>query len=131
MLKSLRRHFSSIQSPDPPNHKINVTPVPTKFRFTTISEQTVLKKLASINVKKATGPDGISAKLLKMVAPAISPSLTSLFNYSLSQGKFPAAWKEANVTPVPKSGDKHFVNNYRPISVIPIVAKVLESFVHD
>lgn len=61
----------------------------------------VVKKLASLNVRKATGPDGISAKLLKMVAPVISPSLTSLFNYSL----FPAAWKEANVTPVPKSGD--------------------------
>ena len=82
-------------------------------------------------MRKATGPDGISTKLLKMAALAISHSLTSLFNYSLSQGKFPAAWKEANVTPVPKSGDKHSVNNYRLISVIPIVAKVLESIVHD
>ena len=35
------------------------------------------------------------------------------------------------MTPVPKSGDRHSVNNYRPISIIPILAKVLESIVHD
>lgn len=39
--------------------------------------------------------------------------------------------KHANVTPVPKSGDRHKVNNYRPVSVIPVLAKVLESLVHQ
>ena len=81
-----------------------------------------------MHVRKATGQDRISAKL---VAPAISPSLTSLFNSSLSQGLFPAAWKEASVISVPKSGDRDSANNYCPISVIPILAKVLESIVHD
>ena len=65
-----------------------------------------------------------------MVAPAISGSLTKLFNYSLSQGVFPSEWKQANMTPVPKSGDRHMVNNYRPISVLPVIAKVFESMVH-
>ena len=57
-------------------------------------------------MKAATGPDKISAKLLKMVAPSVAPSLTSLFNHSTFSGQFPSEWKEANVTPIPKSGDK-------------------------
>ena len=91
IVNAFAKHFGSVQSPDPPNCKTRITPVPTVFKFSVIPEQTVTKKLASLNVRKATGPDGISVKLLKMVAPAISPSLTSLFNSSLSQGLFPAA----------------------------------------
>ena len=39
-------------------------------------------------------------------------------------------WKQANVTPVPKSGDMHLANNFRPVSVIPVLAKVFETIVH-
>ena len=66
-----------------------------------------------------------------MVAPAISNSLTTILNASLSQGHFPSEWKEVNVTPVPKSGDRHEVNDYRPVSVIPVLAKVFECIVHE
>ena len=89
-----------------------------------------MTKLTTLNERKATGPDRISAKLLKMVTPAIFPSLTSLFNVSLSQGCFPTEWKEANVTPVLKCSDRQMVNDYHPVSVIPVIAKVFESFVH-
>ena len=102
-------------------------PVTTNFRFTKISEEAVLRKLTTLNERKATGPDKISAKLLKMVAPAIFPSLTSLFNVSLSQGCFPTEWKEASL--VLKCSDRQ-MNDYHPVSVIPVIAKVFESFVH-
>ena len=65
-----------------------------------------------------------------MVAPAISESLASLFNACLSLGQFPSEWKCANITPVPKSKDKHLAKNYRPVSVLPVLAKVFESIVH-
>jgi len=65
-----------------------------------------------------------------MVAPAVSSSLTTLFNNSLKSGQFPTEWKQANVTPVPKSGDSHLISNYRPISVIPVIAKVFETLIH-
>ena len=57
-------------------------------------------------------------------------SLTSLFNASLESGMIPSEWKAANITPVPKGADRELVKNYRPISVLPIVAKVFEAIVH-
>lgn len=58
----------------------------------------MLKKL-SLDTRKATGPDGISARLLTTVAPGIKQSLTSLFNESLELGTFPNEWKQANISP--------------------------------
>ena len=129
IVDSFIQHFSSIKLTSS-NLDCQLQPVTTNFRFTKISEEAVLTKLTTLNERKATGPDRISAKLLKMVTPAIFPSLTSLFNVSLSQGCFPTEWKEANVTPVPKCSDWQMVNDYRPVSVIPVIAKVFESFVH-
>ena len=74
--------------------------------------------------------DGISSRLLKLTAPSVARSLTQLFNYSLQTGEIPSEWKSANITPVLKKGRKEDVNNYRPISVLPIVAKVFERIVH-
>ena len=55
----------------------------------------MLRHLTNLNVKKATGADGISAKLLRMAAPGIATSLTKLFNYSLKTGQIPRDWKAA------------------------------------
>ena len=125
------QHFSSTKQAPPTNLECHVQPIPTSFSFIPVLEEDVLKKLAKLDVKKATGPDRISAKLLRIVAPAISTSLTSIFNASLSQGCFLTVWKEANVTPVPTSGDRHEVNNYRPVSVLPVLAKIFEGIDHD
>ena len=72
-----------------------------------------------------TGHNGISARLLRTSADAIATSLTSIFNFRLQSGEFPQDWKHANVTPVPKAGDKHSVKKYQLVSVIPVVAKCL------
>ena len=90
-----------------------------------------MKKLVTLDeTKAATGPDKISVKLLKMVAPSVAPNLTSLFNHSILSGQFPSEWKEANVTPATKSGDKDLMNNYCPVSIIPVLAKVFEGLIH-
>ena len=65
-------------------------------------------------------------RLLKETADQISPSLTMLFNKSLRLGIFPGDWKVANIVPIFKKGKKEFVENYRPISLIPVISKVLE-----
>ena len=112
--------------------KAQIQPLTSKFTFSTVTKETVLGKLGNLNECKATRPDRISAKLLRMVAPAISNSLTTLFNASLSQECFPTEWKEANVTPVPKSGDVLMITNLM-ITIyhrVPVLAKVLESIVH-
>ena len=98
----------------------------TGFRFTEIKERYVFKQLKLISVSKATGIDEILAKLLKIANVCISSSLAHIFNVSLKKGKVPDEWKEAKVTPIHKDGDKDDLNNFRPISVLPIISKILE-----
>ena len=127
-------HFASIveSSADEQNlPSCSLPPVDYHFKFTAISEAEVLKILSHLDTSKSTGPDGISAKLLKLAAPSISGSLATLFNHSLMSGRVPSEWKVANITPVPKGGDKQQVNNYRPISVIAVTAKIFERLVHE
>ena len=67
------------------------------FVFSRIDEDMVRQILCNLNVRKATGADGISARLLKMTAPAIAKSLTHLFNCSMEMGALPKDWKAAYV----------------------------------
>ena len=98
----------------------------TRFRFNLIEEADVLKLLMALDPNKAIGADRISGKLLHMTACGISWSLTSLFNSSLKCGDLPSEWKAALVTRVQKNGSSDLVENFRPISVLPVVVKVLE-----
>ena len=93
------------------------------------TEQDVQDLLKCIDVSKATGPDGISPKLLHEAGASIVPSLTRLINMSLSSGKVPDDWKIANVIPLFKKGDQHDRNNYRPVSLLSCVNKILERIV--
>ena len=73
----------------------------------------------------------IPSKLLKMAASIVAPSLTSIFSKSILTGIYPNDWKTAKVTPLFKKGIKSDPNNYRPISVIPIITKVFERIVYN
>ena len=66
-----------------------------------------------------------------MAATIVSPSLTLIFAKSIETGIFPDEWKLARVTPIFKKGERDDPNNYRPISVIPTVAKIFEKCVCD
>ena len=67
-------------------------------------------------------------KLLRLASPIIAPLLCHIFNLSLCNGIVPSDWKLARVTPIYKGqGEITHPGNYRPISVIPTVAKVLEN----
>lgn len=96
-----------------------------------VSDNEVFKILNSLNVAKANGPDNISNKLLRETAPAIAKPLASIFNQSLSSGQFPDEWKKANVVPIFKKENRQTVKNYRPISLLPCVSKVLERIVFN
>jgi len=56
--------------------------------------------------------------------------LAQLFQLSLSSGKLPSEWVDANVVPVHKKGDKHIASNYHPISLTSIIVKVMERIIH-
>ena len=92
----------------------------------------VYRLLRSVKVKTASGPDGISSHMLRHTAYAISPTLTKLFNASLSTGAVPSDWKVSNITPVFKGkGDPRCVMNFRPISLLSLPSKILERIVHN
>ena len=71
----------------------------------------------------------ISARLLKECTDLISYSLCEIFNYSISS--FPEEWKCSKFIPLFKQGERADVNNYRPISIIPVVAKAFERIIYD
>jgi hypothetical protein len=96
-----------------------------------VDHDMVRKLLVGLDANKALGPDKIPTKVLKECASEVAESLTYLFNKSLQLGLFPTPWKDANVCPVYKKGRKKDIRNYRPISLLSIVSKVLERCVYQ
>ena len=88
--------------------------------------ETVLTSLEQLDINKATGSDGIPERLLKETADQIAPSLTMLFSKSLRLGVFAGDWKLANIVPIFKKGKRDVAENYRSISLLPVISKVLE-----
>ncbi len=95
------------------------------------SEEQVLSLISSLDTTKSTGSDGVSARMLKATAISIARSVTDLFNLSLRTGKIPTQWKLARITPIPKGGKPEDPTNYRPISILTILSKLLEKHLHD
>ena len=81
------------------------------------------------SVSKSTGLDGIGPRLLKLSAGVITQSLTVIVNKCVENGVFPSSWKQAKVTPLYKNGPRDEINNYRPISILPTVSKLIEKIV--
>ena len=96
-----------------------------------ITEEKVLKKLKKLNPNKACGPDQITPRLIREIAEPLTPSLTKLYNNSLSTSIVPDDWKLATITPIFKKGDKKDPSNYRPVSLTCVIGKDLESHVYD
>ena len=102
-----------------------------KFSFSSTSNSIVFSHLNKSCKSLATGLDNISAKIIRECADLISVSLCDLFNKYLVFGIFPDDWKCARVTPLFKQGDPSDLNNYRPISIISVIAKAFERIVYD
>ena len=100
------------------------------FKFKMVDESFTLNALRQLKTNKSGGLDDISPRLLKDAAEVISKPLTQIINASLSQGIVPHEWKHARVTPLFKKGVSTDLDNYRPISVLPVVSKLLERAVH-
>ena len=90
----------------------------------------VRKYILNLDISKSTGLDDIGPRILKISYDIISPSITFLINKSLSLGIFPNVWKTTNIIPIHKTGLKEDVNNYRPISILPIVSKIMEKLIN-
>ena len=101
------------------------------FQFQETNTSAVFSLLSKLCKSKATGLDRISAKLLRVCPDLIAESLCAIFNRSINTGIFPTDWKCSKVIPLFKKGERRDLNNYRPISIIPVVAKVFERIIYN
>ena len=97
----------------------------------TISPHDVYDALTALDPNKAQGIDHISPKVWKISAPALYYPVYHLFAKCIANSTLPAEWQTHTIKPIFKSGDRSAVNNYRPISLLCIVSKVLERLVYD
>ena len=101
-----------------------------EFNFEYVPKTFIERELRSLNRNKATGINNLNAGLLRYVASVIAAPLSFLINLSLQTGIVPLNWKVVQVIPLYKKGDKTEASNYRAISILPILRKVLERSVH-
>ena len=99
------------------------------FQHVTVSHVSHL--LHGLSSNKATGIDKISCKIIKLATPVISDSLTLIFNQAITLSSFPDEWKIARVIPLYKNGQCNIPGNYRPISVLPAISKIMERILYD
>ncbi|KAK2184578.1 hypothetical protein NP493_260g04038 [Ridgeia piscesae] len=91
----------------------------------------VARKITDIKDNKSPEVDGIPPKLLLEIVEQISILLATVFNLSLEEGVVPLEWKEANIIPLFKKGSSNKSENYRPVSLISVICKLLERLIKD
>ena len=99
--------------------------------FRPVEECFVNKQINKLNIKKATGCDGISPKIMKLAQPMIVTPIKTLINKSIESSVFPDKLKQAQVTPLYKKNNNLDKSNYRPVSVLPCISKIYERAIHD
>ena len=101
------------------------------FSFRPTTQASVLKLLEEVNPSKSAGIDNLAGKFLKEGAPALASPITDLCNLSISVSSFPDDCKIAKLKPLYKKEAKTKPKNYRPISLLPLISKVIEKVIHN
>ncbi len=128
----LQDQFTSVFTKEPdgelPNFDSRATNHISDIEITT---KMVEKKILSLDVNKACGPDEIHPRLIKELVNEVSTPLATIFNKSLREGYVPRDWRNAHVSPIYKKGARNLAQNYRPISLTSIICKIMESITKD
>ena len=123
--------FQSQSQLDDSSKQVPLIYVPNeKLNDFVITQEEVEDSLKMLNTSKAMGPDNIHPRVLKEASACLAKPLSDLFNYSLEHSVYPSSWKCANVIPIHKKSDRKIVSNYRPVSLLSIVGKVMERIIH-
>jgi hypothetical protein len=112
------------------NYKLANQPVSEKFYFSYVHPIKIKNALFDIS-SSAEGTDGICVKMLKLIWLVIWPTLTNIINSSMQMSHFPNTWKQAILCPIPKIKLPLSATDFRPISLLCAMSKVLEKVVHD
>ena len=101
------------------------------FEHKYVNESTIMTIITNIPNKNSCGFDGLSTTILKSIKGIIIKPLTLIINQIFDTGVFPANLKIAKIIPIFKKDDRTVFNNYRPISLLPIISKVVEKVISD
>jgi len=132
-LDELNNHFINLAPPLNENVKLEtlnnlktVYNAPNEqFYFSGVNPASIKQIINSLK-SNACGSDNLNAKLLKLSVDVAIPAITDIINYSLMSGSFPRSWKEALIQPLAKVSSPALPGDYRPISILPTLSKVLE-----
>ena len=102
-----------------------------EFNFHTFCEDEIYDIIQSLDTKKACGFDHLPAKILKMGNKVISAQLTSIINSCINNSTFPDMLKLAQITPLFKKRYELLKNNYRPVSILPAMSKIVEKCINS
>lgn len=106
---------------DPPLHSFYIPPT---------DEKEISELILKLNPNSSPGLDNINNRILKAIRLSVAPILAHLFNLSIESGTFPKAWKTAVVIPIHKGAAKNDPSNYRPISLMGNISKLLERIIN-
>ncbi|KAM3962176.1 RNA-directed DNA polymerase from mobile element jockey [Aphomia sociella] len=137
-INDLNRHFSTPPVAFDSDLKTNTlnslsslpTPDYSPFIFSQFTQCDVKQNILAVS-SDAVGADSISRKMILPILDIILPVITSILNFSISSGMFPTSWKDAFIIPIPKKNNPSSFFDYRPISILPLLSKVLERLIHD
>lgn len=111
------------------NYVNSKVPNGVKFKIPLMKHEELLASIKSIDTTKASGLDGITPRILKMAAEIVCPTLLELINICITTGQFPDDLKIAKLMPIHKGGSTDDPSNYRPISILPVISKLVEKHV--
>ena len=117
-LKSVEKYYSSFNISE------------NKLSFERVSRESVLKTLKNLYTNKASDMDNIG-KFLKDGAKILTVPISQICNLSISRSTFPDACKMAKLKPLFEKGSKTDTKNFRPISLLPLISKVIERILYD
>ena len=103
---------------------------PTSLNKVIFKPKNIRRILQQLQPDKASGPDLIPSRVLKECCAELAGPLSRLFQLCFSCGVFPDKWKPASVTPVHKRNSRAEPSNYRPISLLSTISKVMEAAIH-
>lgn len=130
--KDLANKIISNHNTEKQNFELHKTiSVPNSLVILEVTETEVERILLNLRSHCAVGWDSISPQMLKASRSTLVPIITHICNLSIITGVFPSALKKALVTPIYKNGDRDKITNYRPISVLPTLSKILERILNN
>ncbi len=101
-----------------------------QFKLQETTVEAVEKELLKIPDSKATGDDNIPIRFIKFTKLITAKIICHIINLTIRHNIIPDDWKTATITPIYKDGDKDDPANYRPISILPALSKILERIIH-